>query len=522
MPLEDELKHRITRLELDLQETQRKLIVRDTDISAKKKALAQQTSQIRELDSQNKKIKTEVNILHREIATLTSDKEQLVQEVKELKQVRVKPTPSHLVNSFRLAMDDLQESLKPGINDRIGYAVSQFDVDLKTTIMVDKKDGLVRLVLPEPGESIPVENLSSVKFTFSSVPIAEPPDDSLVEVPFLLGLSEKTAQRELLSSDLKLGKRSRQASDYPPGTVIGQYPNGGDLVPHESSIDLVFAKSLHVTVPLLTGKLQFEAEEILKEIGLVLGTVEKQENDAPFGTILSQEPEAETLLPEGDKIDIVVATPIMTSVPDIKGHSLDEALELLAKGKLKAGRVKKIESDREEGIVLEQNPDAGDIVPVDTEVSIVVSTIPGKVKVPSVIEKSLGQAKEILGRAKLKVGVVTSKLHPTQNGVVLRQSPKKGVKVAKGSAVNLIIAKKRRIRDVFEAIKKHPDIRKTGFTFKTLAGRFEKAGIDSVKKLKKFAELPNIKVSSELKLRNQVKAPGAVKDIIKEVLEEKQ
>ncbi len=520
MPLEEELKHRITRLELDLQKAERKLIVQDTDISAKKKVLAEQTSQIRELDFVNKEFKNEVNILHREIATLTSDKEQLVQEVKELKQVRVKPTPSHLVNSFRLAMDDLQESLKPKVDDRIGYTVSQFDVDLKTTIMVDKEDGIVRLVLPEPGESIPVENLSSVKFTFSTVPTVEPPDDTLVEVPFMLGLSDKTAQKELLSSDLKPGKISRRASDYPPGTVIGQNPDGGDLVPHESSIDLVLAKSLHVTVPRLTGKRQPEAEEILKETGLLIGTVEKQENDARSGTILSQDPEAETLLLEGDKVDIVVATPRKTSVPNIKERSLDEALEILAKAKLKAGDVKKVESDNKENIVLEQDPEAGEIVPVETEVVIVIS-MTGKVKVPSVVERSLAQAKEILTRSNLKVGVVTSKLHPSLNGIVLRQSPQKGAKVTKGSAVNLIIAKKRRIRDVFEAIKKHPDIRKTGFTFKTLAGRFEKAGIDSIEKIQEFSEQPDIKISTELKLRNQIKAPSAVKTIIKEVLEEK-
>lgn len=519
MPLEDELKRRVTRLEMDLQEAQRKLVVRDADLSSKKQALTRQTDQIHQLHSLNKDLKSDIEALRREITSLTSEKEQLVQKVKEFEATRIKPTPTKLIQSFRLAMDDLQESLKPKIGESIGYSVSQFDVDLKTAVIIDKEDKNVHLVLPEVGDQIPAENLSTVKFTFQAVPKVEPPDDNLVEVPALLGLSKKTALQELAQRELKTGTLSKRASDYPPDTVIGQYPDGGDLVPQESEMDLVLAKSPYVVVPLLVGKLEKDAGQFIRELGLSFGKIDRQENPAPAGTILSQDPEAETRLPEGGLIDIVVAVVKKVTVPDLQGILLEKAKKILRESGLSLGSVATIDSSADKnGRILEQEPAAGDLVPLETTVSLVVGHA-AAVKVPSVVRRSLVQAREILAASGLTTGSVTLKLHSQLDGIVLRQKPKAGDKVDRGSKVDLVVAKRRRIREIFESMKNHPDIRKTGFTYKTLAGRLEKAGIDSIEKFEHLVKLPDLEVAGELKLRNQVDAPSFVKKIIKEVLE---
>jgi beta-lactam-binding protein with PASTA domain len=520
MPLEEELKRRVTKLELDLQEAQRLLVIRDADLSAKKEALAQKTDTVRQLQSQNKALKTDVETLHREIAALTSEKEQLAQKIAEFKAVRIKPTPTTLINSFRMAMDDLQESLKPKIGERVGYTVSQFDIDLKTAVTIDKDDKKVRFLLPEIGDQLPAENLSTVKFTFQTVPKVEPPDEDLVEVPALLGLSKKSAFQELSKRNLKTGTLTKQASDYPPDTIIGQNPDGGDLVPGNSAIDLIVARSPYVVVPLLVGKLQADAQQYLTELGLSFGKVERQENPAPEGTILSQDPEAETRLPDGGVIDIVIAQPERVLVPDLRGTLLDEAKTILHEKGLRSGPVTKVDSSEDQqGRVLEQNPEAGSRAPVQTEVSLVIGRAV-RIKVPSVVRKSLDQAREILAASGLLTGRVTRRLHPQLDSVVLVQKPSAGKKVARGTAVDLVVAKKRLIREILESIKKHPDIRKTGFTYKTLAGRLEKAGIDSVEKFQHLAGLPDLEVAGVLKLRNQVEAPSFVKKIIRQVLEE--
>jgi len=521
MPLEEELKRRVTRLELDLQQAQRKLVVREADLSAKKETLARQTDQIHRLDALNRDLKADVEVLHKEIASLTSDKEQLVQKVKEFEATRVKPTPTKLIQSFRLAMDDLQDSLKPKIGEQVGYTVSQFDIDLKTAVIIDQKDKKVRLLLPEVGDQIPAENLSTVKFVFQTVPKVEPPDNSLVEVPALLGLSKATALEELAQRGLKTGKILKQASDYPPGTIIGQNPDGGDLVPEDSVIDFVVAKSPYVVVPLLVGKLQADALQFLKELGLSFGKVELQENPAPEGTILAQDPEAETRLPEGGVIDIVVAESKKVSVPNLRGMLLKDAKKILRDKGLRSGSVKKVESSEDQhGRILEQDPDAGSLVPPQTEVSMVIGRRAG-IKVPSVVRRSLDQAKEILAASGLTTGSVTVQLHPQLEGIVLQQKPHAGAQAARGSKVDLVVAKRRRIREILESMKKHPDIRKTGFTYKTLAGRLERAGIDSVEKFQHITELSDLEVAGVLKLKNQADAPSFVKKIIKEVLEPK-
>ena len=118
---QDELTKRIAKLELDLREAQRLLAAKNAELTAHKK----------ESEKENE-------ILRQQVADLTSENEQLMQQNDQLKMERVKPTPDQLIQSFRLAMDQLQQSLEPKPGERVGYSVNQFDVDLKTTVAVDK------------------------------------------------------------------------------------------------------------------------------------------------------------------------------------------------------------------------------------------------------------------------------------------------------------------------------------------------------------------------------------------------
>lgn len=111
-----------------------------------------------------------VKLQQQKIASLVSEKEQLEQEISVLKANRETLTPTQLVTSFSTAMKTLRESLRAASEGGIGDSVSQIDVILKTQVVV--KDGVIQLFLPNPGENVMPEILSTVHFVLSSVPIS--------------------------------------------------------------------------------------------------------------------------------------------------------------------------------------------------------------------------------------------------------------------------------------------------------------------------------------------------------------
>jgi hypothetical protein len=111
-----------------------------------------------------------VKAQQQQIASLTSEKEQLEEMIATLKSHRNTLTPAQLVVSFASAMKTLRESLTGASEGGIGYAVSQFDVTLKTQVVVQGGD--VQLLLPGPGENVVPESLSSVQFVLGAVPVS--------------------------------------------------------------------------------------------------------------------------------------------------------------------------------------------------------------------------------------------------------------------------------------------------------------------------------------------------------------
>ena len=65
---QDELKKRIAKLELDLREAQRRLVVQDADLAAKNKALAQQEKQLKTLESNRTELADEIKVMRKQVA----------------------------------------------------------------------------------------------------------------------------------------------------------------------------------------------------------------------------------------------------------------------------------------------------------------------------------------------------------------------------------------------------------------------------------------------------------------------
>jgi eukaryotic-like serine/threonine-protein kinase len=194
-----------------------------------------------------------------------------------------------------------------------------------------------------------------------------------------------------------------------------------------------------VTVPDVVGMSVEKAQRTLESQGLKLGAQTPQTSDEPEDTVLSQDPEADTQLAEGEGVTVVVsAGKQQTQVPPLEGlTSLDAVRTALRDAKLELGNVKQVESDQPAGYVLSQNPAAFSTVDVGTKVTIEVST--GVVEVPSVVGFTQSAATSALSKAGMDVSVVTTSSDQAA-GIVISQDPPGGTQVKKGTTVTITVS----------------------------------------------------------------------------------
>lgn len=198
-------------------------------------------------------------------------------------------------------------------------------------------------------------------------------------------------------------------------------------------------------VPDLSGKTQSDAQSILKEIGLNIGSVSLQDHDTfAAGMIIGQEPETGSMVPAGTSIHVIVSTgPRPVSVPDVTGLSHPEAVSIIRAAGLEVGNLtEQYHPAVPPGLVLSQNPVAGSLVFPGTLVDITLSIGAEPVDVPDVTGMSQEEAAMTLMAAGLNVGLLMKENHETiPAGFVLQQHPEAGTGVFAGTAIDLLISR---------------------------------------------------------------------------------
>ena len=130
------------------------------------------------------------------------------------------------------------------------------------------------------------------------------------------------------------------------------------------------------------------------------------------------------------------------TVPDLTGLRLEEAVKKLEAMGLRGNEVGSVYELRyPEGSVVSQRPEGGRKVKSGRIVNLMVSSGRRKVTVPSLIERSLNQAEEILAAGELQLGRIALELHPgIGEGTILEQDPVAGEEVGMGTPVNLTVS----------------------------------------------------------------------------------
>lgn len=439
-----------------------------------------------------------------------------------------------LVNPRRLAVrpmtvsatDEQGKAVAYSVSDSNGYFALQVPASDNTrnenvTLLVSDENRAVFYRGTECFARVPGRILYR-ELVIATVPILQPTpppdvDPKSVTVPDVRGLQEDIAIAHLKTVGLLVDVTTKEAGDDNVGRVIDQTPQPGVKVAPCSRVGIVVGVAqTKVTVPDVTGSLD-RARGLIAQANLVVGKIEPPA--APdTGIVTAQEPKAEDLVAPGTAVNLQVrVTPPNVSVPNVLQSSLSAAGKSIIQAGLIVGNVQPADAS-DESIVVEQAPTAGGDVRPGSAVNLVVEAV----EVPNLVRLTAEQARELLGKQKLKLGKISFQAAADdQLGRVISQAPKAGSLVAPQSEVAIVLGAKegdgsiseRSSATIIRRMAEEPDFVKIGASEAKLLRLAEGEGIKSETDLLKIADGEDAAVRDRFKLR-KLKSARAFKEIL--------
>jgi eukaryotic-like serine/threonine-protein kinase len=158
-----------------------------------------------------------------------------------------------------------------------------------------------------------------------SVVVSKGPE--FVDVPSVVGLPRSRAEEEIRDARLTVGNVDEVYDNQAPkGTVIEQNPAEGQLEVDEP-VDLTVSRGREpVEVPPVEGRTEGEAGSVLTSAGLRVSVDEDHSPTVEEGHVISQSPDAGTVLRVGDTVTIVISLgPRRFPMPDVVGMTEAQA-----------------------------------------------------------------------------------------------------------------------------------------------------------------------------------------------------
>jgi len=261
------------------------------------------------------------------------------------------------------------------------------------------------------------------------------------EVPELEGKSEQEALELIARYGWEVERVEGRADGSVPGMVLSTDPAAGELLREGGTLRMVVSLGNELAaVPTdLVGLTLDDARARLAEAGGFTAEVVEEVFDevVPAGVVTAIGPDVPGELPRESAVPLVVSKgPPPRTIPDgLAGGTFEQAAAALAEEQLQATKVEEFSDDVEAGTVIGTRPAAGEQVPRDSTVEVVVSKGPDLVTVPSVAGMDLDQAVAALESAGLTVG---DAFGPAK-GNPFETDPPGGSEVRRGSTVDIYL-----------------------------------------------------------------------------------
>jgi eukaryotic-like serine/threonine-protein kinase len=135
--------------------------------------------------------------------------------------------------------------------------------------------------------------------------------EQLIEVPRLVGKTERDARFTLVQRNLQAGEIVRKfTTEQPEDVVVSQIIQPGSKVKKSTKIDLIISNGQllgDLVIPDLIGKKLNDAKKIVEDKKLKVGKITYQPSDLEAGTVIDQYPKKTKSAKENTPVDLFVA-----------------------------------------------------------------------------------------------------------------------------------------------------------------------------------------------------------------------
>jgi len=256
-----------------------------------------------------------------------------------------------------------------GYQDNVARTIVQgahFRVDI---IRVSDRSPAGTVIGEDPGALTRADKNSTVTLSVSRGP-------GNVSITSVQGESRRQAMRSLKSQGLKVSNVITQSSSqFKAGQAVGTNPPAGRSEPPGTSVTLIMSSGPPLkNVPDVKGETQAAATSQLSADGFAVNPTSQVSSTDTAGTVISQDPAAQTPRAPGSQVTIVIATaPPTNTVPPVTGDPLNGAVSALAAAGFKVRQqTQKVTTPAQDGTVVDQTPSGGSTAKKGATVTITV------------------------------------------------------------------------------------------------------------------------------------------------------
>jgi beta-lactam-binding protein with PASTA domain/predicted Ser/Thr protein kinase len=266
-----------------------------------------------------------------------------------------------------------------------------------------------------------------------------------VEIPNVAGLEEQAAINRLEGDGLLVNREFENSDTVEVGIALRTDPPAGETVEVGSTVDLfISAGTERIPVPPVVGLTLEAARQEIEEAGLQIGDVtERPHPDLDEGIVIESNPVAGVEIAAAIPVHLVVSSgPEEVTVPDVTNMTEREAITELTRLGLLFRVDEEFSNEVARGIVIRQDPPAGNEAFVGDTVVLVVSLGPEPVQVPDLSNMTESEARQELDRVNLVLNVSNSTqpvADQSQDGRVVSQVPEEGTTVDQGDTVTVTL-----------------------------------------------------------------------------------
>ena len=199
---------------------------------------------------------------------------------------------------------------------------------------------------------------------------------------------------------------------------------------------------LRVEIAKVAGLSETAAKAKLAEKGFTTSSTQAFSDDVEKGIVIGTDPGAGEFAHPSTKIELTVSKGIEhLVVPDVKNKTLADAQQALKDARFVPGSSEAYSETVAEGLVISQNPAAGESVPHDSPVEVVISKGREPIAVPDVRGQDIETATQRITDKGLLIVKTEAYSDTVSEGVVISQEPTASETLYKGDQVSLVVSK---------------------------------------------------------------------------------